>query len=179
MTTFLILLLAHLIADFPLQTNRVYILKTQGNKGLLLHVGIHVLVAAVLLQRPWQHIPLLLAYGAIHYLVDWFKVNKSTMNQTPGFLLDQLAHFLTIVVLALWQPDLASVLPLWLVWLGALVAIVPAFLTFLWVMANDLHGDCPNNPTVTWACQRLLRLSQRIGSIIVMSLLLATLLIAV
>ncbi|MCA9876025.1 MAG: DUF3307 domain-containing protein [Anaerolineales bacterium] len=179
MTTFPILLLAHLIADFPLQTNRVYALKTQGNKGLLLHVAIHVLVAAVLLQRPLSHIPLLFAYGAIHFAVDWYKVNSPARKQTPGFLLDQAAHFFTILVLTAWQPALQSILPLWLVWVGVFLALIPALLTLLWVIASDLQGDRPDSPTLNWASHRLLPLSQKVGSVFVLSLLVATLLIAV
>ena len=179
MTTFFILLLAHLIADFPLQTNRIYALKTQGNKGLALHVAIHVIVAALLIERPWQHIPLLFVYGAIHFAVDWYKVHKSGTRQTPGFLLDQLAHFVTIVALAFWQPYLTSLLPFWLVWLGILLTLVPALLMTLWVLANDLRSNLPNNPTVTWASCRLLPLSQKIGSVFVLSLLLMMLLVVV
>jgi len=179
MTTFPILLLAHLIADFPLQTNRIYILKTQGNKGLALHVAIHILVAAVLLQRPWQYFPLLLVYGLIHFAVDWLKVRKSTSRQTVGFLLDQAAHLATILVLSYWQPHLHAVLPLWLLWLGIFIALLPAILTLLWVMANDLKGSCPENATLTWASHRLLPLSQKIGSGFVLGLLLVTLLMGV
>jgi hypothetical protein len=39
MTTFLALWLAHLLADFPLQTNRVFRLKIASNAGLALHVA--------------------------------------------------------------------------------------------------------------------------------------------
>ncbi|MBK8988737.1 MAG: DUF3307 domain-containing protein [Chloroflexi bacterium] len=179
MTTFPILLLAHLIADFPLQTNRIYILKTRGNKGLALHVAIHLLVAAMLMQRPWQHIPLLVVYGIIHFAVDWFKVHKSGVKQTPGFLLDQLAHFVTIAMLSLAQPNLIALLPLWLVWAGVILALAPALLMTLWVMANDLRPTLPHNRTVNWASHRLLPLSQKIGSVFVLSLLVMTLLTAV
>jgi len=179
MTTFPILLLAHLIADFPLQTNRIYVLKTQGNKGLLLHVGIHLLVAAVLLQRPLAHLPLLLLYGLVHFIVDWLKVNNSARRQTPGFLLDQAAHVATVLVLAVWQPALTSILPQWLVWLGVWLALIPACLTLLWVVANDLRGDWPHNSTLRWASRRLLPLSQKIGSVFVLSLLAMWLLVSV
>lgn len=179
MTTFPILLLAHLIADFPLQTNRIYALKTQGNKGLALHVAIHLAVAAMLLDQPWQHLPLLLAYGAIHFTVDWFKLNQTAVRQTPGFVLDQLAHLLTIILLTAWQPALTSLLPGWLIWAGIVVILLPAFLTLMWVLANDLRGDWPDNATVGWASRRLLKVSQQIGSVFLASLLVMALLTAV
>ena len=179
MTTFPILLLAHLIADFPLQTNRIYILKTQGNKGLLLHVLIHMLTAAVLVQRPWQYIPLFMVLGAIHFVVDWLKLNKPAVKQTPGFLLDQLAHVLTILLLTIWQPHLASILPLWVISLGIVWALIPALLTLLWVLATDLQIASPDNPTLTWANHWLLPISQKVGSLCVVSLVVIWVLVIV
>jgi hypothetical protein len=171
MNTFVILLLAHLIADFPLQTNRIFSLKTtQPHKGLFLHVAVHLLVAAILLQNPLRYAPLLLAYVAIHYVVDWLKLRQKATPQVPGFLLDQAAHLLTIVLLAAWQPDLTTYLPDWLAVLGVMLAFVPAILTFLWVWATDLQAQQPNNATADWASHHLLPLSQRLGSILVLSL---------
>lgn len=66
MSTFFILLLAHLLADFPLQTNRIFRLKVTSNAGLALHVLIHVAMAALLLRQPAQHLNLLLALGVAH-----------------------------------------------------------------------------------------------------------------
>ncbi len=180
MSTFFILLLTHLIADFPLQTNRIYTLKTtSGHKGLALHVAIHLLVALILVQNPWQHVPLLLAYGAIHYLVDWLKVRQSTTTQTPGFLLDQAAHLLTVGVLAAVRPALLTWLPGWLVVISVGLALLPAMMTFLWVWATDLHSEQPNNATITWASHHLLPLSQRVGSVFVLGLTVLSLLFVI
>src|SRR5690606_27510716 len=74
MTTFLALWLAHLLADFPLQTNRVFRLKIASNAGLALHVAIHLLMTVLLVQQPARHLSLLLVLGVVHFLIDWTKL---------------------------------------------------------------------------------------------------------
>ena len=104
MSTFIVLLLAHLLADFPLQTNRIFRLKITSNVGLALHVLIHVLMAALLLQQPGQYLDLLLALATAHFVTDWLKVRFPTEPQWPGFVLDQVAHLAAIAGLAWWRP---------------------------------------------------------------------------
>lgn len=175
MTTFAALYLAHLIADFPLQTNRIYQLKNESNQGILLHVAIHLLVASILIEDAPAHWPVFLVLGITHFLIDWAKLRDPFRRQTPGFILDQFAHFLTIVLIAAWQPDLATVLPVWFTWLGILLILLPATLVFLWVWATDLRRELPENRAVKWACRSLLPISQGIGSLFVVLLFLPTL----
>ena len=52
------LLLGHLSADFPLQTNWVYRLKNRRWAGVLLHTAIHCVVTAVLLSDSLTHWPM-------------------------------------------------------------------------------------------------------------------------
>lgn len=111
MATFLALLLAHLLADFPLQTNRIFRLKIAGNLGLALHVLIHIVMAAVLIQQPGQHLDLLLILGLAHFVTDWIKVRFSSNPQWPGFVLDQLAHVAAILLLSIVWPGVTAVLP--------------------------------------------------------------------
>lgn len=176
MTTFIALCLAHLVADFPLQTNRIYRLKTESNQGILLHVAIHLLVATVLIENSLAYWPLLLVLGTVHFLIDWAKIHYPGRRQTPGFLLDQFAHVLTIAFIALWQPDLPTVLPVWLMSWGIVLILLPATLVFLWVWATDLRIDLPENRAVKWACRSLLPIAQRIGSVFVVTLTFITLL---
>ena len=170
MSTFFVLLLAHLLADFPLQTNRIFRLKVTSTAGLLLHVLLHVLMATILLQTPAQHLNLLLALGIAHFLTDWIKVRFPTEPQWPGFLLDQLAHLVAIVALAWWQPGVTAVLPLWLMLPLILFVLLPAGLMLLWVWANDAqqHQRFQNSRSVHWASSRLLTISQRTGWIAVL-----------
>ncbi len=165
MTTFLALLLAHFLADFPLQTNKIFRLKVAGNFGLLLHVAIHLIMAALLLRQPFQHIELLLTLGVIHFAIDWVKVRFSSNPQWPGFVLDQLAHLSSIILLAFWQPGATAVLPLWVLLPLIMLVLLPAVLMLLWVWANDAQQQTrfQQSRSVHWASKRLLMLSQRTG----------------
>ena len=176
MTAFATLYLSHLIADFPLQTNRIYRLKTESNQGILLHVAIHLLVASILVKDSLASWPVLLVLGVAHFLIDWTKLRYPGRRQTPGFLLDQFAHFLTVALLALWRPELTAVIPLWLTFWAILLILLPATLVFLWVWATDLRVDLPENHTVKWACRSLLPISQRLGSVLVLVLTATTIL---
>ena len=176
MTIFAALYLSHLIADFPLQTNRIYRLKTESNQGILLHVAIHLLVASILIENSLRNWPVLLVLGIAHFLIDWTKLRYPGYRQTPSFLLDQFAHLLTVLVLAVWRPDLTAVLPLSVMWWGILLIMLPATLVFLWVWATDLRIDWPENQTIKWACRSLLPISQRLGSVFVATIAVTTVL---
>ena len=173
MTTFFALLLAHLLADFPLQTNQIFRLKIAGNMGLVLHVLIHLLVAALMLQMPGQHIDLLLLLGAAHFVTDWIKVRFTGNPQWPGFVLDQLAHLAAIALIAVWRPRVTAVFPLWLLLPLILLVLLPALLTLIWVWANDAQQQFryQQSQAVQWASSRLLPLSQRMGWIAVLLVL--------
>lgn len=165
MSTFFIFLLAHLLADFPLQTNRIFRLKVTSNAGLALHVLIHLLMAVLLLQQPARHLDLLLALGVAHFVTDWIKVHFPGELQWPGFVLDQLAHLTAIAGLAWWQPGVTAVLPLWLMFPLILFVLLPALLMLLWVWANDAQQQnrFQHSRSVHWASRRLLTISQRTG----------------
>lgn len=91
------LLLAHFIADFPLQFAKVYKMKVEP-KGALLHGAIFVSIA-VLLCFPFLNRALmwdfLILFGIIHSIQDWVKVelcSKYKINNMGIFLLDQILH---------------------------------------------------------------------------------------
>lgn len=179
MTTFLALLLAHLLADFPLQTNRIFRLKIAGNLGLALHVLIHLLMASLLIQQPAQHLDLLLVLGVAHFATDWVKLRFSKDPQWPGFVLDQLAHLSAIALLAWWQPGVTAVLPLWIMLPLIVLVLLPAVLMLLWVWANDAQQQSRfhQSRSVHWASSRLLTISQRTGWIAVVLVFVCRLLV--
>jgi hypothetical protein len=168
MEAFSNLLLAHLLSDFPLQTNRIFKMKMEGHKGLLVHTAVHLVVTAVLIQQFWHYWPMFLFLGITHYLTDWVKVSIKTQRQTPGFLLDQLAHLIVLLLIAWWWPEITGVLPQWFVWFGILLTLILALLTGIWVVSFDL---CTEPETTTssacWVKSHLLQYTQQMGWVVV------------
>ena len=99
------LVLSHLIADYPLQTDRMVQAKRQF-RGLTLHIAVHLLTMFVLSGRATLIVwPQLLALGAIHFAIDGIK--NVTALRWPQYvvvpyLIDQLIHFLSIGLIAAW-----------------------------------------------------------------------------
>jgi hypothetical protein len=168
MTTFAALLLAHLLSDFPLQTDRIFRMKVQGHKGLALHSAIHVLVTALLIADFWHYWYALLLLGSLHYLTDWAKLRFSGKRLTPGFVVDQLVHLLTLILIIRIAPGMTAVLPLSFLIPALILALIPAFLTFAYVWASDqCQSKTPKSERLQWACTQLLPLSQKTGWVIV------------
>jgi len=98
MFIFLRLLLAHFIADFPLQVSSIYGLKLQKTWGAFLHSAI-VAAVCVLLCLPFLGISkiwvIILWIWLLHGLQDWAKVTyceKTRKDNLWIFMLDQLLH---------------------------------------------------------------------------------------
>lgn len=102
MFIFLRLVLAHLIADFPLQTDEIYRLKVKGQFGQFLHAFVIVAVSA-LFVAPFLTIPSMWAVlafiGVCHYIIDNTKLIWNDRIKDKwlfwGFLLDQALHIAT------------------------------------------------------------------------------------
>jgi hypothetical protein len=99
------LLLAHIIADFPLQTNRIFKVKTNTEWGVLIHTLI-VLIFSILLTLPYLVDPkviiILLVIFLSHTVIDKLKMeySKKIKNQSTRILLiDQALHIAIIAVL--------------------------------------------------------------------------------
>lgn len=147
--------LTHLVADFPLQTNYLFQVKRKSTVGLLLHVSIHALTAFLLtgLRLDLWYVWFYLLVS--HALIDWGKLQYKSSKQWGSFLLDQLAHFLVMIVIALWQPGLTSVLPTEILYSSFLLAWIPAILMFLWVYSGDVNGTKPNPPNWVVCMQKI------------------------
>lgn len=98
MNIFWLLILAHLIADFPLQSDKVFALKLKYKWGLFPHIFIHfitsLLVALPYLKYRNFWIAIFCLVGA-HFLLDWLKLiatKKIIRDSLLIFLLDQLLH---------------------------------------------------------------------------------------
>jgi len=98
------LLLAHLVADFPFQSTRLFRLKTESIKGIILH-GCIFGVLAVALSYPCITNPLLGIYllllAVFHIFLDWLKVkltNYTRKDSLSLFILDQVLHIISIAI---------------------------------------------------------------------------------
>ena len=169
------LLLAHLVADFPLQTNGIVKMKNKGFKGLGIHVFIHMVVLFLLIKDPFHYWPAIFLLAIAHFITDWAKVHIHSKLQTPGFLADQFIHILTLFILAKLVPEIQSTLPHWFLLPAIILALIPAFLTLFWVIANDFsHQKGYSESTkLHWATKHLHPISRSM-SVIVMVLLIAT-----
>lgn len=103
------LLLAHYIADFPLQTSKVYFLKISGLKGGIVHSIIVAVTAAVFLAPVFPKIwPYLVLHGVIHLLEDEIRViigRRFNIDNLWLFLLDQALHvFVAWGIVAMAKP---------------------------------------------------------------------------
>ena len=105
MFIFLRLLLAHFIGDFPLQTDKIFLLKHKGLKGGIPH-ALLITSSLTALSWPYLKIPLLWAFiifvGVSHYFQDLIKIKFSILKY--GFwlyLVDQAGHVLTIALVLL------------------------------------------------------------------------------
>jgi hypothetical protein len=139
------LLLAHLIADFPLQTDWVYKQKVRGIGGVVLHCGIVSLLNVLLLApylamtTAWEAIVFIFI---VHVGLDQSKIKitqrRRSWDNIGYFFLDQGFHYLSILMAVVLfdlnaLPSPAPV-PSWLafynddrwVW-GAIVVVASAF----------------------------------------------------
>ncbi|MGB6370490.1 MAG: DUF3307 domain-containing protein [Atribacterota bacterium] len=99
------LLLAHIIADFPMQTNQIFKVKMNTEWGVLIHTLI-VLIFSIFFTFPYLEDPkvviILLVIFLSHTVIDKLKMeySKKTKNQSIRILLlDQALHIAIIVVL--------------------------------------------------------------------------------
>ncbi|WP_416879239.1 DUF3307 domain-containing protein [Litorimonas sp.] len=99
--TFLALLTAHLLADFPFQTRRLIENKRKPHI-LVLHITIIALVTVIILGA-WPPLLLLILCGT-HLLMDAVKIYL-LKEKHWAFYLDQGIHLLVIVLLAYLFPE--------------------------------------------------------------------------
>ncbi len=163
------LLLAHLFADFPLQTNALAKLKDKRFAGVFYHVLIHVTITALLINNSLHYWPLLLGLGIVHFIVDALKILLPFKKGVVYFLADQFVHLLSLVVATylaqhLWTPAPTGILPdSWLV-LVLTGALVPALMVLFWVWTMNLNQDYVTRSSwLYWSKQRLLLVEQRFG----------------
>lgn len=172
MHLFTTLLLAHLFADFPLQTNGLAKLKKESLTGVFLHVLVYVAMTAWAIRDPWTYWPLILGLGLIHFLIDALKKYCPPTLETFYFLIDQGLHFLSIGVATLlalrwWTNPPQSNLPADIVLIALVGALILASMVFCWVWVNSLSEEhVQQHSLLRWTKQQMLVLEQRIGLVL-------------
>ena len=96
LTTFILLLSAHVFGDFLLQTNAMV-----RNKGkgwvLLFHTVLHGALAYGLLQQ-WSAWPIPVSVAVMHSAIDWVK--GRCRRSARAFVVDQVSHVVSLAVIA-------------------------------------------------------------------------------
>jgi hypothetical protein len=99
------LLLAHIISDFVLQSDKMVHSKKWFSKYMLLHIAI-VFASTFILSGLWQ---ISIAIALLHWLIDSVKVeiqSRTIIKPNLLFATDQLIHFLIISAAWFWYFDL-------------------------------------------------------------------------
>ncbi|MGH6820478.1 MAG: DUF3307 domain-containing protein, partial [Methylocella sp.] len=156
-TTFYFFLLAHILTDYPLQTNTVARWKREkGLVGNFIHASVFVF-ASLALMTVWRPVPGFLkpVIGAtlficlVHGLLDFWRISYITRNRALDtmwtFLADQTLHLLSMAA-AIWMfriPPTAFVAdprPL-LMFNGALLSAFGATVVLFYVrnMVDETH----------------------------------------
>ena len=161
------LILAHLLADFPLQTNTIAINKSKSLRGLLVHVFVYVAATWALLGFQYRFWFLVGCLGLSHFFVDSIKV-KGNPQSVPLFILDQAAHLAFILVIGSnIDPTHGAFDPLLkqpLLNFSLLVAACLAVKVMFWLWANNLNDDTLSRySSLRWGRKSLLELEQRTG----------------
>ena len=145
MAAFWYLLLAHFLADYPLQTNWMVRNKTRL-WVLLLHVSIHfVVLLLVTLPAAINLWPYLLTLSVVHFFIDagknWFTIHRPAWIRWP-YMIDQLIHFLSIGLVAAWMQDagigLLAIPPRWVVYATGFLLV-----TYVWLVTERVLGPHP------------------------------------
>jgi hypothetical protein len=167
------LLLAHLFADFPLQTDGLAKFKRESLMGVFLHVLVYMLITTLVIREPLAYWPLILGLGVVHFLIDALKTRYKQTWETFYFVIDQCLHFLSIAIATFWaihwylEPP-QSILPYEIVLTGLGCALILALMVFCWVWVNSLSDDhVQRHVLLRWTKHQMLVLEQRIGLILI------------
>jgi hypothetical protein len=139
-------LFAHLLADYPLQSNWMVLQKMRFSI-LLLHIAIHLgtllLVVGTARNFIW---PYLLFLVLIHLIVD---VGKNIINKirpdwiTGPYVVDQIVHYLSIWLVATWIENQSGSLQVPFNRSVFIIASVYLLVTYVWFISERIlaHSD--------------------------------------
>ncbi len=133
------LLLCHLIADYPLQTDTM----VQAKKrlpGLTLHVAVHLATMLVIVLgvagAGWRAaLPAVLAVTVFHFAIDTWKNVLSKLKPgwvIGGYLQDQMLHVVSLILAASWfapadQGSIFAIHSPWIIYVSGYVLVTHAW----------------------------------------------------
>ncbi len=173
MQLFLTLLLAHLFADFPLQSNTLVRLKSSHLAGVLLHALIYTIVTALLIDQWLAYWPLVVGIGLTHFAIDATKPLIGTkIDEVRAFLVDQCLHLATMigatyVAYQWWNPVPLGIVPYHWLPTALFAAFLPALIVGYWVWATS--SGCAYVKRNVWLhhfYSRALVIEQRFGLVV-------------
>ncbi|HUF38674.1 MAG TPA: DUF3307 domain-containing protein [Anaerolineales bacterium] len=170
MDRYLALLIAHILADFPLQAGIIYTWKTSSRLGLGVHVAIHMIVMLLMFESPQEWWPALVALGIVHYLIDWAKLRFPIQPQVLGYIVDQALHAVSLIPIAIVFDQMRPAIPSRFLVIDFLLAVIPPILLMFWTYTWDVRTQEPiTRPysLVNWARRSLLPISQWTGFILI------------
>lgn len=140
---FWMFVLAHLLGDYPLQTDWLVSVKRTW-WGLSLHVGIHLLMLIVLSGRALPILwPYLLVLAVVHYAIDSFKnwLSRKHPHRVNGpYIFDQFLHLLSMILVAAWVQTIPAaqqvIAPFFFstAWTALLIGLL--FCTVVWYISE-------------------------------------------
>lgn len=148
------LILAHFVADFTLQTNKVATWKRESRLGMVIHILTHPVVSFALcwpfLSQIWLDAPLLRLNGWVcvalitvfHWMEDEWRVwsiqETGSPDSTGFFLWDQVVHLIMILALSPTMTELN--VPRWIFLALCLVLLAHFVSVLVYFIENDLWG---------------------------------------
>ena len=141
------LLLAHLLGDYPLQTDQLVIAK-KHLPGLAFHIGIHWVVMMLLflpvIGIAW---PYILVVAIVHFSIDAFKNflgRRRPQFVIGSYILDQTLHMSSLLLISAWMAQTTK-LPVWPVISPWVIYVIGLLLsTYIWFVSERIlvyHSD--------------------------------------
>ncbi len=135
------LLLAHFIADYPLQPN--WMVRAKRRPAVLgLHVTVHFLVSALLVFpyffSVWWG---LLVLAIVHYVIDYLRLRYKPHRPGAGsaaYVVDQLLHYASILMIVGWLRAAAG--PFQPLFPASLAIITTGYVlvTYVWLITERI-----------------------------------------
>lgn len=168
------LIFSHLLGDFVFQPDALVKYKMKSVKGVLIHVLIHFIVSLIvllpfLINGYFWLIVVVAGISFAHFWIDKAKINYDLKNDKKvlPFVIDQLLHFITILVAYFLIRDLNFSLPETIgyqiytniniiVFLSFLIFLSSTTETFRYQMQRERNANAQFHPSVKNALKRIL-----------------------